>query len=723
MAETENININIKTNVELKSVKDYREEIKQLNIELQKAAAAGDTKLFDKLSRSLGEAKNDLSDFNAKLKYSDPGEFLAGTIKLAQGVTGAFSTVTATMNLAGLKNEELNAIMGKTAAAIQLLQGLESARQLVEGKGIAEGLAGQVKRLLGIGAVTTATNIETGAIVTQTVAQRALNIAKAGLIGLGIAAAIYGIYKAYQYLTKGTKEAYQSALDLFNLQQKIKKQSLTLTEQYIQQLKEIEEANGLDQLQIQKNITKNLSTEIKSRLDERKDYEKQIADLTKEANEKEIADDFTRTETKKERAARVKRDELKAEQVAYDAKTKALEEANTKQLKQLDLANRKDTVNTQKKNKDAVDIKKQASIDAVDIEIEYQELLMALNEREQDEIKEIQDKRTADAEEAAKKRLAYEIEYQEKLKQLRYDGVRDDEGILKIKIENLKIEKDKELQYFIGNQEARLLIEKKYNYLIQAEWKTYIDKKIEALQDLNSMYEKYTTAQNTIDQSRYDADIKRMDDKKRAEVDRINLVAKTDEEKKTQLDLLDKKYSNISAQRKRELDKEQAKRTYNAAIANIALNTIQSISKAWSQYGWPLGAVAAGVLVGIGAKQAQAAREQKNAMMAKRGMLVGASHENGGIAIEGENGEAILNKRSMSIPAFRAIASAMNVSTGGVPLTPAVGTLKSAAALDLSNNTIKQIASAIGTVPVIVTERDISEKQRKVKVIENRSRF
>ena len=49
------------------------------------------------------------------------------------------------------------------------------------------------------------------------------------------------------------------------------------------------------------------------------------------------------------------------------------------------------------------------------------------------------------------------------------------------------------------------------------------------------------------------------------------------------------------------------------------------------------------------------------------GMLVGNSHEQGGLLIEAEGGEAIINKRSMAIPWVKQQASYLNELGGGVP--------------------------------------------------------
>ena len=49
------------------------------------------------------------------------------------------------------------------------------------------------------------------------------------------------------------------------------------------------------------------------------------------------------------------------------------------------------------------------------------------------------------------------------------------------------------------------------------------------------------------------------------------------------------------------------------------------------------------------------------------GMLIGNSHEQGGMLIEAEGGEAIINKRSMAIPWVKQQASYLNEIGGGVP--------------------------------------------------------
>ena len=73
-----------------------------------------------------------------------------------------------------------------------------------------------------------------------------------------------------------------------------------------------------------------------------------------------------------------------------------------------------------------------------------------------------------------------------------------------------------------------------------------------------------------------------------------------------------------------------------------------------------IAATKAGVLVA-------ALKSIKLPKLAADGMLVGNSHEQGGILIEAEGGEAIINKRSMAIPWVREQASYLNQIGGGVP--------------------------------------------------------
>jgi hypothetical protein len=189
--------LNKRADQNLLSVLEYRKLIKLLGQEMAEAGQRGDTEMYGKLAARIGELKNDAGDLAQQMKYLDPGEFLAGTVKLTQGIAGGFSAISAGFSLIAGDNEEMQKMMGKTAKVIQLLQGLEQLRQLTEKKGLVAGLAGQVRRILGHLGVTTAITTETVATGAATTAQWGWNAAMLAnpifLIITGVAALTAGL--------------------------------------------------------------------------------------------------------------------------------------------------------------------------------------------------------------------------------------------------------------------------------------------------------------------------------------------------------------------------------------------------------------------------------------------------------------------------------------------------------------------------------------------------
>lgn len=127
------------------------------------------------------------------------------------------------------------------------------------------------------------------------------------------------------------------------------------------------------------------------------------------------------------------------------------------------------------------------------------------------------------------------------------------------------------------------------------------------------------------------------------------------------------------AEEERALKNKQAKQEANARkmelryqmIMGIA-NTAQGASKALADWGWPLGAVFAGIMAALGAVQVALIAKQIASIQpvkyAEGGLLSGPSHSQGGIpvgntGIEVEGKEYIVNKRSTAkyLPLLEAI--------------------------------------------------------------------
>ena len=127
------------------------------------------------------------------------------------------------------------------------------------------------------------------------------------------------------------------------------------------------------------------------------------------------------------------------------------------------------------------------------------------------------------------------------------------------------------------------------------------------------------------------------------------------------------------AEEEKNLKNKQAQQEANARkmelryqlVMGIA-NTAQGASKALADWGWPLGAVFAGIMTALGLVQTALIAKQisqiKPVKYAEGGLLQGASHSHGGIAvgntgIEVEGGEYVVNKRSTAkyLPLLQAL--------------------------------------------------------------------
>lgn len=188
------------------------------------------------------------------------------------------------------------------------------------------------------------------------------------------------------------------------------------------------------------------------------------------------------------------------------------------------------------------------------------------------------------------------------------------------------------------------------------------------------------------------------------------------------------------------IKKKYAKMNFASQVASIGIDTAKGIMSVWSTAGEAgpilgpiLGAVQTALIAGIGIAQTVKAKNAMNKALsgkAARGAFVtGRSHSQGGELWELEAGEAVLNKKAMSIPSFRALASAMNESTGGVSFNSSFNGNNSSTVLkaDIPEDTVRMIVtdtvSAITAIPVVVTESSITSAQRNVRVLQTRATF
>ena len=123
--------------------------------------------------------------------------------------------------------------------------------------------------------------------------------------------------------------------------------------------------------------------------------------------------------------------------------------------------------------------------------------------------------------------------------------------------------------------------------------------------------------------------------------------------------------------KKKDLAIKQAKRDKALGIMNATLNTALAILKIWAEV--PKGDFAistialTAVAAAIGASQIATIAAQPLPTAARGGMIGGKKHSQGGTFIEAEQGEAIINAKSMGNPRLRELASLINEAGGGVP--------------------------------------------------------
>lgn len=119
------------------------------------------------------------------------------------------------------------------------------------------------------------------------------------------------------------------------------------------------------------------------------------------------------------------------------------------------------------------------------------------------------------------------------------------------------------------------------------------------------------------------------------------------------------------AKKKNEIAVEQAKKEKTLNITKVIIDSAVAIMAAWKS-GPIVGGIMTAVITGLAAVQIAAIEKAPLPKARKGGVIVGGSHEQGGVLIEAEGGEAILSRAAMS--AFPGVANLMNAAalSGGI---------------------------------------------------------
>ena len=159
-----------------------------------------------------------------------------------------------------------------------------------------------------------------------------------------------------------------------------------------------------------------------------------------------------------------------------------------------------------------------------------------------------------------------------------------------------------------------------------------------------------------------------------------------------------------------------------AATAEALINTYLAAQKAYASLagipvvGPALGAVAAGVAIAAGLKNVKEIQNTQPPKAALGGMIVGPSHSQGGVPIEAEGGEFIINRAAMQVPGVASTAIALNNTA-----RPKYANGGSVEDLQSQSDMFERIASQPIKTYVVATE--VTSAQEANAQIENLSRL
>lgn len=181
----------------------------------------------------------------------------------------------------------------------------------------------------------------------------------------------------------------------------------------------------------------------------------------------------------------------------------------------------------------------------------------------------------------------------------------------------------------------------------------------------------------------------------------------------------------------KDLEKEQAKIELRSAIREKAMNTFSviintaaAIMETYKKLGWPL-ALPGIIQIGItSAAQLATIATAPIPKAARGGLITGPTHAAGGVPIEAEGGETIINRRSSK--AYLELLSLINQAGGGVPFVAPLsdGAYAVSHAYDRSGLTGAQLTQAVRNglqdLKIYTTIEDIRRQDAIYTRMENR---
>ena len=730
--ENVNINLNLIAGEAMNSLRGMKKELRDLQDQMTAAGKSGDTQLFDKLQRRFAIMRNDIKDTSKAMNYLDPGELLSGYVKFGQGVTGAFAAVTASLSIFGNESETVQKIQKKSTEIIQLMIGLEQARQVLIDRGgraeIKQIIATTVEQDKTIARrMTEALTINTveGASKSATGAQRIWNAVVAANPIMFLVAAVAALAIGIYLFTKSTEEDTET-----------QKKNAEERQKTIDLLKEQEDVGRKLYLQAEQLKLDMLDEgPVKKRAQLLLDYDKTRIEAVNSYREelKKAGYDETAIEEKTVTFKRMLREK-------YDVDLRRLNEGIHKDETEKARKIREDR---EKKDKEAW---------AKELEDTHKRIV--LNE------KRVKEEEDAERELAAVKKAEWQkqnalYEYFKKrdadaLDEWNSYSLSDEEKKNKAELDAIDHKYARETEYYnglkalgISDTEITKRIEEEKTKItdksINERNKLYRESALKVASELKSLFDELTSIQiENIEredvkwqksQERRMTQLKNNSDIIKAQYGENSLEYIASLESMKQADLQKIAHDEQVDADKKDAAKRYADFQFALTTASIIANTAEAVMNAWTTKPAILAVLQAAAAGLSGITQLAAANAQRNSVksMAQGGDVNGAPHSGGGVMLNAEGGEFVVNKKSMGIPAFRSIVSSINVAGGGVPSTGSNAIGGSAAAAPISAtvdvNSIRDIVREIAAIPVVVSESDITKTQRKITAYETISKY
>ena len=682
-----------------KEIKDYRSQLLTLQEGTEEYAAT---------MQKLADAQFKLKDMNEIASHSadDLGEKLATLTRISGGLAAGFNVVQSGLALTGKESEEFEKVMIRLQASIALVQGFQGLEGL--GKDL------QIARQQFGGALTSAKAFIGG-----------LSGVKKALYATGIGVLIGALGTLVANWDKIT-EAIMGSNDEAERHRQYMEEILDNSNKYIDNLNheiaimKIRGASELDALKTKREDLEAEKERLQAEIDlnEKRIYTEDLGgrkrrqmyksnEALAEQIEKisgqiaEVDKSIELEAARVEEAEKKKREEYrKTQEAAREAAEAKSEEDAAKRAEEAGKAYAKAIEDEAKRRRDIMVREAELRMELMDKEsLEYQNALaLELQLQAEAEIKKLeQEEGTAELIRLIREQLARD------LAELDEEMLGDVDGMLE-EMANKTLEEINRT-----NEEVAQLSEERKQMAK--------DMIVSSVDSFNQLFDAMSQRASERIAERYDSEQDALDRKLAHQ-----LISQEEYEKQT---------GELEKQRAKEeakLARQDAIRERVQALFSIAMSTATAVMNAMAGSTFTAGLPWTAIATALGAVQAAAVMAQPLPQAARGRYIQGPSHAMGGVPIEVEGGEAVINKRSTS--AFLPLLSAINQAGGGIPfMRPgadggyAIRASQSSAKTMTRDDMERAIDAAFSRVHIAVAVEDIRREDKKYADIESNGTF